>query len=304
MKSMLFGAWALMLGSCILSAFADEPLIYCQCNQGDYHRPGHYQYKVNATGFPMTSFSVGTNDPDPRNYENLSIPPGWHFAVEAVGLRYAFAHFSYHGDLSIGPDSLLTPARVHWWTDNPDHAIDSFVFAFDHPWIAEDVGWELRVMDRGSASEVLYVEEWQAPAGSGAGPVHGPQAPSTACVDNPECGDESYCAFLACQGATGICLPRPQFCPAVSLPVCACDGMTYPNVCFAALASVSVAYESSCKIGDFDLDGDVDLSDLAEILGAYHSCVGDPAYFSAADFDHNGCIELSDLATLLGNYRH
>ena len=55
-------------------------------------------------------------------------------------------------------------------------------------------------------------------------------------------------------------------------------------------------------VGDVDGDGDVDLSDLAALLGSYGDCEGDPDYNPAADFDDSGCVDLSDLATLLGNY--
>ena len=54
--------------------------------------------------------------------------------------------------------------------------------------------------------------------------------------------------------------------------------------------------------GDFDGDGDVDLQDLAALLGVYGTCDGDPEYDPAADFDLSGCVDLADLATLLGNY--
>jgi hypothetical protein len=54
--------------------------------------------------------------------------------------------------------------------------------------------------------------------------------------------------------------------------------------------------------GDVDADGDVDLNDLAALLGAYNACTGDPAYDPAADFDSDGCVDLSDLAALIGNY--
>lgn len=54
--------------------------------------------------------------------------------------------------------------------------------------------------------------------------------------------------------------------------------------------------------GDIDGDGDVDLSDLAALLGIYGTCIGDANFNPAADFNGSGCIDLGDLATLLGNY--
>jgi len=46
----------------------------------------------------------------------------------------------------------------------------------------------------------------------------------------------------------------------------------------------------------------VDLNDLAALLAAYNTCVGDPGYNPAADLDGNGCVDLSDLSALLANY--
>jgi probable HAF family extracellular repeat protein len=54
--------------------------------------------------------------------------------------------------------------------------------------------------------------------------------------------------------------------------------------------------------GDVDLDGDVDLADLATLLAAYDTCAGDPGYDSAADLDESGCIDLADLGVLLADY--
>jgi hypothetical protein len=54
--------------------------------------------------------------------------------------------------------------------------------------------------------------------------------------------------------------------------------------------------------GDVDGDGDVDLTDLARLLAAYGSCVGDPDYDPAADIDGSGCVDLTDLAFLLAHY--
>jgi hypothetical protein len=54
--------------------------------------------------------------------------------------------------------------------------------------------------------------------------------------------------------------------------------------------------------GDVDGDGDTDLSDLAELLTAYGSLVGDPNYNPAADFDQDDDVDLTDLAFLLADY--
>jgi len=59
--------------------------------------------------------------------------------------------------------------------------------------------------------------------------------------------------------------------------------------------------------GDLDGDGDVDLTDLARLLAAYGTCIGDPDYNPAADLDGSGCVDLpdlaiSDLAILLSHY--
>jgi len=67
--------------------------------------------------------------------------------------------------------------------------------------------------------------------------------------------------------------------------------------------SRGVAVVSVGHAGDVDYDGDVDLSDLAALLGVYGTQFGeDETYNSQADFDLDGDIDLSDLATLLGVY--
>lgn len=60
--------------------------------------------------------------------------------------------------------------------------------------------------------------------------------------------------------------------------------------------------ESNPVTGDVDGDGHVTLTDLAMLLSAFGSCIGDAAYIAAADFDASGCVELSDLAVSLGRF--
>ena len=53
---------------------------------------------------------------------------------------------------------------------------------------------------------------------------------------------------------------------------------------------------------DVDGDGDTDLADLAALLAAYGTSVGEPGYNDSADFDADGDVDLADLAFLLADY--
>ncbi len=67
------------------------------------------------------------------------------------------------------------------------------------------------------------------------------------CADNSGCGRRHYCYTGPgnCD-AEGYCTERPQVCFELYIPVCGCDGRTYTNSCFAAMAGVNVAYSGVC----------------------------------------------------------
>ncbi len=75
-------------------------------------------------------------------------------------------------------------------------------------------------------------------------------------------------------------------------------------VLFDEIADVVILLENTAEPppGDLDLDGDVDLSDLAGLLAAFGTCDGDPGFNPAADVDANDCVDLADLAGLLSAF--
>lgn len=77
------------------------------------------------------------------------------------------------------------------------------------------------------------------------------------------------------------------------------DGL--PDVLIGAGDGKVHLYQNRCP-GDVDQDSDTDLADLAELLAAYGTVIGDPDYNPAADFDDDGDVDLSDLALLLAWY--
>ena len=67
------------------------------------------------------------------------------------------------------------------------------------------------------------------------------------CSSNDDCDSGYYCqkAVGDCDGV-GVCEPRPSVCPDLWDPVCGCDGQTYANHCYAAMAGVNVEYAGEC----------------------------------------------------------
>jgi hypothetical protein len=85
--------------------------------------------------------------------------------------------------------------------------------------------------------------------------------------------------------------------PSVSGVACYGRGIIpWPDI---GLASVTIRHGSQCP-GDLDGDGDVDLSDLAQLLAHYGMTEG--ATYEDGDLDGDGDVDLSDLAALLAVY--
>jgi hypothetical protein len=69
------------------------------------------------------------------------------------------------------------------------------------------------------------------------------------CWSNSDCGSLEFCnteAAASCS-SRGVCSPRGinLFCSNLYVPVCGCDGNTYPNGCQAHKAGASVAHNSN-----------------------------------------------------------
>ena len=74
-----------------------------------------------------------------------------------------------------------------------------------------------------------------------------------ACWTDEMCPDNSYCRFVdgECDNAkSGDCVPIPEGCFEVWLPVCGCDGKTYGNECELQMAKQSLAADGECEPDD------------------------------------------------------
>ncbi|HEX7670840.1 MAG TPA: Kazal-type serine protease inhibitor domain-containing protein [Polyangiaceae bacterium] len=69
-----------------------------------------------------------------------------------------------------------------------------------------------------------------------------------------QCSSDKVCVTLfsrTCPGPeqAGLCIRRPDHCPAGSDPVCGCDGKTYDNLCKAAVAGTAMTHRGVCEVG-------------------------------------------------------
>ncbi len=63
--------------------------------------------------------------------------------------------------------------------------------------------------------------------------------------DAGRCDGDAWCDAPGCDVA-GVCRPRPQGCDDIFLPVCGCDGETWPNACEAHSAGATVERDGDC----------------------------------------------------------
>lgn len=73
------------------------------------------------------------------------------------------------------------------------------------------------------------------------------EATGEPCTTSDQCGRGQFCHKQVgdCRGE-GTCRTMPEACPEIFDPVCGCDGVTYSNSCFAAMAGRSVRCDERC----------------------------------------------------------
>jgi hypothetical protein len=75
------------------------------------------------------------------------------------------------------------------------------------------------------------------------------------CTSDADCDANEYCATPegTC-GGTGTCTGRGinVLCVGTVQPVCGCDGVTYPNICYAQKAGASLQSDGACADGSAD----------------------------------------------------
>lgn len=68
------------------------------------------------------------------------------------------------------------------------------------------------------------------------------------CAANEYCLYETNSETDCLSNGIGTCTVRPDTCPGISEPVCACDGQTYDNACLARAARIDVYTNGPCQL--------------------------------------------------------
>lgn len=86
---------------------------------------------------------------------------------------------------------------------------------------------------------------------SGAAAAEEKAAEIKVCSQPTDCAKTEFCAKKDgdCKGE-GVCKTRPEICFDLWDPVCGCNGQTYSNECYAAMAGTSVRYNGECRSAD------------------------------------------------------
>lgn len=68
------------------------------------------------------------------------------------------------------------------------------------------------------------------------------------CAHEDDCGKGFYCEIpsIGQCDKRGVCTESPGFCTEDYTPVCGCDGTTYSNACYAAVAGKNIASDGAC----------------------------------------------------------
>ncbi len=74
-----------------------------------------------------------------------------------------------------------------------------------------------------------------------------------------------------------------------------------PNDLFYATTEFEVSQVDPCY-GDVNRDWKIDIGDLATLLSAYETSVGDPGFDPAADLNEDGVVDVADVSELLSVY--
>lgn len=151
----------------IAAANATAASVVCNGVESGGGGQSMYQYDVALVGNEvMDALYVGTCDGNTMHYQNIVMPDGWAFNLEAVSSESHWPEKTPHGSISPGPSGLCS-YRVTF--TGPTLAAGAYIFGYDNPNPSHDVGFTLE-----SATAIVLDEDWNEPVGMGLGPVHGP----------------------------------------------------------------------------------------------------------------------------------